>query len=152
MQKYARGLLDPYNGGRPIDPARTHGQALARMIANQDEVKWRLLRETEGGRPWRSLEETRQCVLCEETFQGWQVRLTWDRCGVPRLSCPTRGCHGTMAQWIHEDAPLFSEKAWHDWRLLLGALCKQTAQGKRSIAVGAGRARSRLPIAFQRQG
>ncbi|MDD5349760.1 MAG: hypothetical protein PHQ12_06075 [Chthoniobacteraceae bacterium] len=94
----------------------------------EDDVKWQLLRAAEGVRPWRSLEETRQCVLCERTFQGRQVRVTWDRCGIPRLRCPTRGCRGTPAQWIHPGNPLISEEAWCDWVRLLDTLCEEPAR------------------------
>lgn len=90
----------------------------------EDEVKWQLLRGAEGVRPWRSLDETRQCVLCEQTFPGRQVRVVWDRCGLPKLCCPTRGCRSTPAQWIHPGNPLISEDAWHDWMHLLDTLCE----------------------------
>ena len=147
MRIFVRGLLHPRNSSRLIALWRTRGQALFCMIANHDEVKWQLLREG----TWRSLEETRRCVLCEETFQGWQVRVTWNRSGVARLRCPTHGCHGTTAQWIAAEAPLFSAAAWREWRKLLGALYK-TKQGKRPIAAGVARTRGRLPAVLQKRG
>jgi len=95
----------------------------------EETVKWQLLRRAEGVRPWRDLEETRQCVLCERTFQGSQVRVAWDRCGLPQLRCPTRGCPGVPSQWVHPGNPLISEEAWRDWVRLLDTLCEE--QGSR---------------------
>ena len=91
----------------------------------KEDMKWQLLRSAGGARPWRTLEDTRQCVLCEQTFQGHQVRVVWDLCGIARLRCPTPGCSGMPAQWIHPGNPLISEEAWHDWVGLLETLCEE---------------------------
>lgn len=79
----------------------------------------------QGARAWASLEETRQCVLCEQTFTGHQVRVLWDHSGTPHLRCPTAGCPATPAQWIHPGNPLVSEDAWKDWVSLLDTLCDE---------------------------
>ena len=76
-------------------------------------------------RAWKSLDETRQCVLCEQTFNGRQVRLHRDSSGAPHVHCPTPGCPGTPAQWIHPGNPLVSEEAWRDWVWLLDTLCEE---------------------------
>ena len=126
-----------------------------------DEVKLQLLQE--GERRWASLDETRQCVLCEETFTGCQVRLLWDHNGTPSLRCPTAGCPASPAQWIHPGNPLISEDAWRDWVRLLDTLCDEpiptrtvfeirkgkAARGKRS-KLGARQANGASAIAHSR--
>lgn len=92
-----------------------------------DDVKLRLLNGAGGTRSWTSLKETRQCVLCEQTFTGYAVQVWWDRAGMPHLRCPTRGCLSTPAQWIHAGNPLISEEAWRDWVHLLDTLCDESA-------------------------
>jgi len=91
-------------------------------IETADNVKFQLL---QGERAWKSLDETRRCVLCEQTFTGRQVCLFWDGSGAPHLQCPTAGCPGTPAQWVHPDNPLISEEAWRDWVRLLDTLCEE---------------------------
>lgn len=93
--------------------------------ADDGGLKWRLLQNASGVRPWASLDETRHCVLCEQTFSGRQVGVEWSRAGVPRLRCPTPDCPGTPAQWIHPGNPLISEEAWRDWVRLLDSLCDE---------------------------
>ena len=93
-----------------------------------DDVKWRLLKSAEGLRAWKSLDETRQCVLCECSFSGHEVRLFWDGEGAPHLGCPTHGCPATPAQWVHSGNPLVSAEAWNDWVHLLETLCEEPAQ------------------------
>jgi len=90
-----------------------------------DNVILRLLQDARGARPWASLDETRQCVLCEQNFSGRQLRIEWDRSGAPHPCCPTPGCPATPAQWIHPGNPLVSEDAWHDWVRLLDTLCDE---------------------------
>ena len=91
-----------------------------------DALKLRLLQEAGGVRFWSSLDETRQCVLCERTFNGHAVRLSRNRAGVPVLRCPTRGCPAVASQWVHSGNPLLSEDAWRDWVRLLDTLCEET--------------------------
>jgi len=98
---------------------------LMRQEGNEatDDLKLQLL---QGERAWASLEEARQCVLCEQTFKGRQVRIRWDRSGTPHLCCPTPRCPATPAQWVHPENPLISEDAWQDWMRLLDALCDES--------------------------
>jgi len=77
-------------------------------------------------RPWASLDETRRCVLCEQTFTGHQVRVLRDRAGASHFRCPTPRCPATPAQWIHPGNPLVSEEAWRDWTRLLDTLCDES--------------------------
>ena len=100
-----------------------------------DEIKLRLLQSAGGVRPWGSLDEICQCVLCERTFSGREVRLICKRGHTPRLHCPTRGCAATPAQWIHPGNPLVSEDAWQDWVHLLDKLCEHPCQTAVSEAV-----------------
>ena len=90
------------------------------LDAGTDGIKQQLLQKEH---EWTSLDETRQCVLCEETFTGHQVRVLWDHSGTPHLRCPTMGCPASPAQWIHPGNPLVSEDAWRDWVRLLETLC-----------------------------
>ena len=85
-----------------------------------DDIKQQML---QGEHAWKSLDETRRCILCEETFTGHQVRVLWDHSGTPHLRCPTMGCPASPAQWIHPGNPLVSEDAWRDWVRLLETLC-----------------------------
>ena len=98
---------------------------LMRQEGNEaaDALKLQLL---QGERAWASLEEARQCVLCEHTFKGRQVRIRRDRSGIPHLCCPTPRCPATPAQWIHPENPLISEDAWRDWMRLLDTLCEES--------------------------
>lgn len=89
----------------------------------EDDKKLLLLKAAGGSREWNSLDETRECVLCEHIFSGREVRVAWSRAGTPRLCCPTPGCCATPAQWIHPGNPLVSEDAWRDWVHLLDTLC-----------------------------
>ena len=99
------------------------------MIMSQDgggganALKLQLLQSERG---WASLEETRQCVLCEKTFSGRQVRVRRDRSGTSHLCCPTPRCPSTPAQWVHPGNPLISEEAWRDWVRLLDTLCEES--------------------------
>lgn len=90
-------------------------------------MKLRLLRATPGFRPWSSLDERRQCVLCERTFSGREVRLERDSLGLFQIRCPTPGCMSSPSQWIHPGNPLISEDAWSDWIKLLDCLCEEPA-------------------------
>lgn len=91
------------------------------------DQKLALLQTVEGARKWGSLNEIRQCVLCEQTFSGHEVRVLWNRSGKPRLRCPTKGCRAKPSQWIHPGNPLTSEDAWRDWVHLLDKLCDESA-------------------------
>ena len=97
---------------------------LAKTAEADLALKWRLLRAAPGFRPWTSMDECRQCVLCERTFSGREVRLERDGLGLFQVRCATPGCASTPAQWIHPGNPLVSDEAWKDWVKLLDSLCE----------------------------
>ena len=127
-----------------------------------DVEKLRLLQAAGGVRSWASLDEIRQCVLCESAFSGRQVRIMRDRDGHAHLLCATVGCPATPAQWIHPGNPLISEDAWRDWVHLLDRLCddpgrhqvqpvaaanrKWSRQGRKRVTA---RSREKRGVAFQ---
>jgi len=116
-----------------------------------DAVKLQLLQEE---RAWTSLDETRQCVLCEQTFTGHQVRVLWDHSGTPHLRCPTPGCPASPAQWIHPGNPLISEDAWRDWVRLLDTLCDEPIRSRPVFEIRKGQAarKKRLKFGAQKAG
>ena len=93
--------------------------------------KLKLLREADPGRRWRSLDETRHCVLCEQTISGRQIRVSESRNGELEVHCPTPGCPATPVDWIHPGNPLVSEDAWKDWVRLLDTLGEEPEQSGR---------------------
>lgn len=88
------------------------------------EDKLQLLCQLDHERRWHSLDDTRHCVLCEQTISGRNVRIITKR-RKSSLHCPTRGCVGTPREWVHPGNPLTSEEAWHDWVRLLNTLCDE---------------------------
>lgn len=116
-----------------------------RKGASELGTKWRMLQTETGGRPWSSLEETRQCVLCERTFNGRQVELDRDGQGGFQLRCPTPGCLSTPSQWVHPGNPLVSEEAWRDWLRLLDTLCEEQPSPKKRKPRLNGTRRIKLP-------
>ncbi len=98
-----------------------------------NEPKLHLLRNAPAGREWRSLSETRHCILCERDFTGREVRLIKGRRGPARLACPTPGCIATPAEWVHPGNPLVSEEAWRDWVRVLDSLCDDEGAARRPV-------------------
>ena len=94
------------------------------------KLKLRLLREFDGGRQWKSLDETRHCAICERIIRGHEIRVLWNRQGQARLRCPTPGCRSTPAEWVHPGNPLVSEDAWRDWTRLFEAEEGEAAVGE----------------------
>lgn len=86
--------------------------------------KLQLLCQLDIHKRWQSLDDTRHCVLCEQTISGRAIRIVTTRRN-QALRCPTRGCAGTPEEWVHPDNPLVSEAAWHDWVRLLNTLCDE---------------------------
>lgn len=112
--------------GLVIKARQRHGKP-AERAETETSLKWRLLRAAPGFRPWGSLDEYRQCVLCERTFSGREVRLERDALGLFQIRCPSPGCTSSPSQWIHPGNPLVSEDAWKDWIKLLDSLCEEPA-------------------------
>jgi hypothetical protein len=86
------------------------------------EQRLALLAKSGSIRPWKSCHERRRCVACDRVFQGFDIRISARASGVPRLRCPTPGCHSGPEMWVHPGDPLISEEAWNDWELLVKAV------------------------------
>lgn len=80
-----------------------------------DDAKLRILCQAAPECGWQSLDDRRQCILCENTISGRQVRVARGRHGKLELRCPTHRCNATPAEWVHLGNPLISEVAWRDW-------------------------------------
>ena len=80
--------------------------------------KLMFLRQASPTRFWHGLDDKRHCILCEQTITGHQVQVRLNRHGKTLLHCPTPGCLGTPAEWVHPENPLLSEEAWQDWSQL----------------------------------
>ena len=90
-----------------------------RLKGSPNGAKLTLLQQAACKRFWRSLDDKRHCILCEQTISGHQIRVQSGKGGALKLACPTEGCPGTPAEWIHPGNPLLSEEAWQDWTELL---------------------------------
>lgn len=78
------------------------------------------LRTSDSRRYWSSLEDQRQCILCERIFKGRQVRIVTDRRrGKMALHCPTKDCPSTPREWVSPGDPLLDDEAWRDWLHIL---------------------------------
>jgi hypothetical protein len=86
------------------------------------EEKLALLRRGDPLRHWESLDDKRQCVLCECTFSGHQVRVVVGRGGHLALHCPSEDCNSTPHEWIRPGNPLLDDKVWEDWVEILNEL------------------------------
>ena len=98
-----------------------------------DENKLKLLQEADPIRLWKSLDETRHCILCEKVISGHDIQITRDRRNFTRLRCPTPGCCATPAEWVHPGNPLLSEDAWRDWVKMLDSLCDEELSQRRPV-------------------
>lgn len=78
-----------------------------------------ILRLSDAHRPWDSLDDKRQCVLCEQKFSGHQVRFTIGRHGELRPHCPTEDCVSTPLEWVAAGNPLLDDETWRDWTHIL---------------------------------
>jgi len=96
------------------------------------EERLHLLCQLDPEREWHSLDETRHCILCEQTISGHDIRIVKKR-QTNALRCPTPGCVGTPREWVHPGNPLTSEDAWRDWVRLLDTLCDEENTGRRPI-------------------
>ncbi|MEI6351428.1 MAG: hypothetical protein WCP06_10000 [Verrucomicrobiota bacterium] len=95
-------------------------------------TKLELLRSADSRHAWKSLSDELHCILCERTISGQNVKIVYDRCGVPELRCSTHGCKGTPSEWVHPENPLISEDAWRDWVRLLETLSEHPEQNERT--------------------
>jgi hypothetical protein len=92
--------------------------------------KLRLLQESDHWRKWQSLDDERQCVLCERTFSGNDVRITHERHGKPVVHCPTPDCSSSPREWLHPGNPLTDDMAWQDWLRILDDLSPEDAHNE----------------------
>ena len=90
--------------------------------------KLRLLQENDHWRPWESLAEERQCIICERTFTGREVRIIQSRHGKPMVQCPTPDCSSSPREWIHAGNPLTDDVVWQDWQRILEDLSDDGSQ------------------------
>lgn len=88
------------------------------------------LRASDLHRFWQSLDDERQCILCERTFRGRQVRVLNDGHGKVRLHCPTEDCPATPREWVAPGDPLLDDEAWRDWLNILDDLPEESAPGR----------------------
>lgn len=83
-----------------------------------------LLQRNDPFREWDSLDETRFCILCEQTISGHDILVTGGGAEPVRLACPTPGCGGTPYEWVHLGDPLLSEEAFREWERITDAAKK----------------------------
>lgn len=89
--------------------------------------KLAILQRHDHFRQWNSLDDTRVCVLCEQSFAGHEVLVSREADGY-QLHCPTRGCHSRVHQWIYPGNLVLSDKADADWWSALGDPINSKAQ------------------------
>ena len=66
-------------------------------------------------RYWKSLDDQRVCILCEEKFSGHEVQITRSDNGKYELQCPTKDCNSGPHQWVYPDAPLIPDRPEPGW-------------------------------------
>jgi len=74
-----------------------------------------VLQKNDRWRNWKTLDDQRRCILCDQTFSGREVIVTPNRSGKPILHCPTPDCVSTPREWVHLGDPLTEDDAWRDW-------------------------------------
>lgn len=84
------------------------------------QEKLLLLQASDAWRPWTSLQDQRRCIICDQTFSGRKVSVSFDRRGRPALHCPTPGCPSSPRAWLHPGDPLTDDEAWEDWLRIFG--------------------------------
>jgi hypothetical protein len=85
----------------------------------------RLLQEHDKRRTWKSLEETRTCVLCGSDFAGARILISV-RSGKASFGCPSPGCRGSLDHFVSSGNPLLEEDLWKEWMD-----CSSRAEGDR---------------------
>jgi hypothetical protein len=76
--------------------------ALSSPVKLSDRDKLEALRRLDQFRPWRSLDEKRYCLVCDNIITGKQIQVTGGTRGNGplRLSCPTERCHSIPMDWV----------------------------------------------------
>ncbi|MES2570686.1 MAG: hypothetical protein V4710_11615 [Verrucomicrobiota bacterium] len=90
-----------------------------RIVPITNSRRLQLLNKADQSHHWHDCEEFRRCIICEQVFNGHQVRLSWFRRGLLKLHCPTPGCPGGPSAWVHPGNPLVSHEAWEDWERII---------------------------------
>lgn len=65
-----------------------------------DKERLARLRDGDGHRTWRSLEDRRFCVRCTRVFNGHEVEIANQNGSDEVLRCPTEGCDSTPLHWL----------------------------------------------------
>jgi hypothetical protein len=91
----------------PIAPAHRQDQTW-RMhkeppLEIEPDEKLRWLRRLDGTRRWQFLDDRRCCRCCGKLFTGRQIEIVGGTRphGPLRLTCPTRNCSSTPADWLY---------------------------------------------------
>ena len=91
----------------PIAPAHRQDQTWgmhkepAFEIEPNEKLRW--LRRLDGTRRWQFLDDRRCCRCCGKSFTGRQLEIVGGTRphGPLRLTCPTRNCSSTPADWLY---------------------------------------------------
>lgn len=62
-----------------------------------------ILQSADSERKWTSLDDQRQCAVCQRIISGRQIDITRDQRGRYTLRCPTDGCTSTAHDWIYQE-------------------------------------------------
>jgi hypothetical protein len=76
--------------------------AISPPIPLSDVDKLHLLQRLDQFREWRSLDESRYCLVCGKIITGREIRVACDADGnVPvRINCPTERCSSIPMDWV----------------------------------------------------
>ena len=74
-----------------------------------------VLQKNDVWRNWKTLDDQRHCILCDQTFSGREIVVTPNHHGKSVLHCPTQDCVSTPREWMHLGDPLTEDDAWQDW-------------------------------------
>ena len=71
-------------------------------VALSDSEKLDALRGLDQFREWRSLDDTRYCLVCGRIITGRQIQVAGSTLenGAQRLSCPTERCNSIPMDWV----------------------------------------------------
>lgn len=69
-------------------------------VTLSNDEKLALLRGTDEGSYWYSLDDKRICAICERTLSGRDIRFQATGNGGYRLRCPTEDCPSDATQWL----------------------------------------------------
>lgn len=88
------------------------------MLTEKSADRLRLLQQLDPTRAWKTVDEERQCILCDQIFRGSAVKVRARGLKII-LRCPTRGCAGTPSGWVQPGDPLISDEVWEDWNRVI---------------------------------